>query len=83
MFIVKWLLIGLIAGSFAKMLTPQEEKGGWLSSLGIGVAGSVVGGFIGNLVGLRGTAFLGDLIIAFIGSVVLLVIYYRFFSNHS
>ena len=60
------LLVGLIAGSLAKMVTPQEEKGGWLSSLAIGIIGSFVGGWIARIIGLHSYKILGEIIIAFL-----------------
>lgn len=83
MFILKWLLVGLIAGSLAKMITPQDEKGGWLSSLGIGIVGSIVGGFIAGLIGLNSYRLLAEILIAFLGSVVVLYIYHRYMASKS
>ena len=80
--IIQWLLIGLIAGSVAKIITPQEEKGGWLSSLLIGVIGSVTGGFIAGLFGFPPENILGSLIVAVIGSLIVLFIYHRYLSKH-
>lgn len=79
--LLKWLLIGLIAGTVAKMITPQEEGGGWISSLGIGVLGSIAGGFIAGLLGFSVRNDLGSLIVAIIGSLVVLFIYHRYFSD--
>ena len=79
--IIKWLLIGLIAGSVAKMITPQEEGGGWISSLGIGILGSIAGGFLAGLIGLRSSSSLGSLIIAVLGSLVVLFVYHRYIAK--
>lgn len=76
--ILKWLLIGLIAGTLAKMITPQDEGDSWLSSLGIGVLGSIAGGFMLGLLGFHTNGLLGELISAVIGSVVLLFLYHRY-----
>ncbi len=78
---IQFLLVGLIAGSLAKMITPQKEKSGWLSSLIVGIAGSIVGGLTSGLIGIRGTNLIGQLIIASIGSVIVLFIYHRYFSH--
>lgn len=80
--LLKWLLIGLIAGSIAKMMTPQEEGGGWVSSLLIGVTGSVAGGFIANLLGFSVRHALGSLIVAVIGSLIVLFIYHRYLTKY-
>lgn len=79
--ILKWLLIGLIAGSVAKMITPQEEGGGWISSLGIGVLGAIAGGFIAGLFGFSVQNDLGSLIVAIIGSLIVLYVYHKYLSD--
>jgi uncharacterized membrane protein YeaQ/YmgE (transglycosylase-associated protein family) len=79
-----WLLIGLAAGAIAKMLTPQKEKGGWISSLIIGVIGSIVGGWLAGIIGADhwfGRGWIGDLIIAVGGAFLVLFIYHRFLAD--
>jgi uncharacterized membrane protein YeaQ/YmgE (transglycosylase-associated protein family) len=79
-----WLLIGLAAGAIAKALTPQDEKGGWISSLVVGLIGSVLGGWIAGLLGLSrmfGGSMLGSLIVATGGAFLVLVIYHRYLKD--
>ena len=79
-----WIAIGLVAGTLAKMITPQEEKGGWVSSLIIGIVGSIVGGMIASIIGLNrilGHTWLGGLIIATAGAVLVLYIYHRYLKD--
>ena len=75
------LIIGLIAGALAKMITPQEEKGGWLSSIVIGIIGSIVGHFIGGLVGISGGNLLLNILIATGGAVLVLFIYHKYLAD--
>ena len=82
--IIYWLLIGLAAGAIAKLISPQEETGGWVSSIGIGIVGSLVGGFIANILPFTGWLegnLVGKLIIATGGSVLVLFIYYKYFAD--
>ena len=79
--LLSWLLVGLLAGSVAKMITPQKESGGWLSSLGLGIAGSFLGGFLAGLIGISSHSILGSLLIALVGSVVVLFLYHRFWNK--
>ncbi|MFT5166612.1 MAG: putative membrane protein YeaQ/YmgE (transglycosylase-associated protein family) [Saprospiraceae bacterium] len=82
--LIGWLLIGLLAGAGAKMVTPQNEKGGWVSSLIIGIIGSVVGGFLGGLIGINrllGHSWIGSLIIAFLGAILVLYIYHKYLKE--
>ena len=81
MSVVAWILLGLIAGAVAKLLMPGRDPGGILVTILIGIVGAVVGGFIWNL--LTGNDSYGDLdiggiVIAIVGSVILLWGYRRF-----
>lgn len=78
--LIVWLLIGLAAGAIAKMLTPQKEKGGWISSIIVGILGS----FVGKITGLGlllGGSLVGNLIVATAGAFILLFIYHRFLAD--
>lgn len=81
MSLIYLLLIGLIAGALAKMITPQDEKGGWVSSIVIGIVGSFVGHLIGGIVGIESTHFIGRLLIATGGAVLVLFIYHRYLAD--
>ena len=79
MSILAWIVVGLIAGWLAKMIVPGREPGGFFATLAIGVIGAVVGGWIWNLAFDRAgaTGFnLGSIFVAFIGSVVVLMLYH-------
>lgn len=74
MSILAWIVIGLIAGWLASMVT--HSRGGLVFDLILGIVGAVVGGF------LAGVIFGGDyttginlttLIVAFIGAVVVVL----------
>ena len=47
--IVWWLIIGLVAGALARLLVPGRDAMGWGGTLILGLVGSVVGGFLGDL----------------------------------
>ena len=79
--IIAWIVLGLIAGGLAKMLLPGDDPGGIVVTMLIGIAGAVVGGFLWNI--LSGSNNYGDLdiggiLIAVLGSVLLLLGYRRF-----
>jgi len=46
--IVSWIVLGLIAGSLARLLMPGKAPGGLLLTMLLGIAGAFVGGFIGS-----------------------------------
>jgi uncharacterized membrane protein YeaQ/YmgE (transglycosylase-associated protein family) len=75
--ILSWIIFGLIAGAVAKLLLPGSDPGGCLLTVLIGIAGAVVGGFVGTQLGY-GTVTGFDLrsfMIAILGSLILLVFY--------
>ena len=77
--IVSWIILGLIVGALAKFIMPGRDPGGVFVTILIGIAGAVVGGFIGSALGLGTvTGFnLGSLIIATGGAILLLFGYRR------
>ena len=66
-----FLLLGLIAGSIANAVMDRSGKG-LGSSLVLGVVGAMVGGPLLGLLGLRAGGFIGSLVTATIGAVVLI-----------
>ncbi len=73
---IAWILMGLIAGAIAKLI--MNRDGGWLSSLLVGLAGGVVGGWIGSAVfdrGVTGFFSLWSWLLAIGGSVLVLWLY--------
>lgn len=75
--ILAWIVFGLIAGVVAKLIMPGRDPGGFIITILIGIAGALVGGFIGSALGLGTvTGFnLGSFIIAVLGAILLLAIY--------
>jgi uncharacterized membrane protein YeaQ/YmgE (transglycosylase-associated protein family) len=71
MFIVWWLLVGLIAG----FITGKIMKGsgyGTLMDIVIGIAGAVAGGFLMRLLGFAGQGgLIYTILVAVVGAVVL------------
>ncbi|RMG25380.1 MAG: GlsB/YeaQ/YmgE family stress response membrane protein [Bacteroidetes bacterium] len=81
--VIIWLLIGLAAGAIAKAITPQQEKGGWISSIIIGIIGASVGGWVARTLHINwlGTTWLGTLALAVGGSLLVLWIYHKFLAD--
>ena len=75
--IVTWIVLGLVAGVVAKILMPGRDPGGIIITTVLGVAGALVGGFIGTQLGF-GTISgfdLRSLAIAVGGAVLLLFLH--------
>ena len=75
--IITWLVMGLIVGALAKFIMPGKDPGGMIITTGIGIAGAMVGGFIGSALGLGSvTGFnLASVGIAVGGALGLLFVY--------
>ncbi len=67
---VSFLIVGLIAGFLASRLTGERHS--LLQNLATGVAGAFLGGVLFWVIGLRATGFIGAIVVATVGSVVLL-----------
>jgi uncharacterized membrane protein YeaQ/YmgE (transglycosylase-associated protein family) len=80
MSVVGWIVLGLIAGVIAKSLLGGRARHGIIVTILIGIAGALVGGWAASrFFGIPATGGFFDLstwLIAIIGSVVLLLIYY-------
>lgn len=69
------LLVGLIVGAIAKLLMPGKDPGGCIITTIIGIAGSAVGAYLGQLLGLYRVGEPAGFIGAVLGAMVLLLIY--------
>jgi len=77
-FIVVLLIVGLIAGAVARLVVPGRDPMSLLGTLGLGIAGSFVGGFLQNLVFLHTVSLLAlhpsGILGSIIGSIIVLLI---------
>jgi uncharacterized membrane protein YeaQ/YmgE (transglycosylase-associated protein family) len=77
MSLLAWIVLGLLAGIIAKVLVPGRDPGGCILTVFIGVAGALLGGWLSTLLGyggLSGRLDWRNLIIAVLGSIVLLIL---------
>ncbi|NLT65881.1 MAG: GlsB/YeaQ/YmgE family stress response membrane protein [Acidobacteria bacterium] len=75
MSIILWIVFGLVIGVIAKLLMPGKDPGGFFITILLGIAGSFLGGFIGQAIGLYERGEAGGWFMSIIGAVLLLVIY--------
>jgi uncharacterized membrane protein YeaQ/YmgE (transglycosylase-associated protein family) len=73
--ILGWIIFGLIVGALAKLVMPGRDPGGIIVTTLLGIAGAVLGGFIGRALGLYGPEDPAGFFLAFIGAIVLLLLY--------
>jgi uncharacterized membrane protein YeaQ/YmgE (transglycosylase-associated protein family) len=76
--LIGWIIFGAIVGVIARFLMPGRDPMGWVMTILLGIAGSVMGGLLlGLLIGDRTTdpaGWIGSVL----GAVLLLWLYRRF-----
>ena len=69
--LIGWILIGLLAGSISGWFVGTKTVQGCLPTMVVGIIGGVVGGWLAReLNGQPVSGFLGALVFAIIGSIV-------------
>ena len=76
--ILGWVVFGLIVGAIAKLVMPGKDPGGILVTIGLGVAGALVAGFLGRALGWYRPDEAAGFITATLGAVLLLFLYRKF-----
>jgi uncharacterized membrane protein YeaQ/YmgE (transglycosylase-associated protein family) len=84
MSIISWIILGLIAGFIGSKIVNSQGQGLWLD-LVLGIVGAIVGGFLFSVFGAAGITGLNiwSLIVAIIGSVVVLWLYHLLVGRRS
>jgi uncharacterized membrane protein YeaQ/YmgE (transglycosylase-associated protein family) len=75
MAILTWILFGLVVGVIAKLLMPGRDPGGFIVTILLGIAGAMVGGFLGRAMGLYQEGDAAGWIMSILGAILLLVLY--------
>jgi uncharacterized membrane protein YeaQ/YmgE (transglycosylase-associated protein family) len=73
--ILSWIVFGLIVGALAKLLMPGDDPGGIIVTILLGIAGAVVGGFIGRALGYYEPDQVAGYLMSIVGAIVLLALY--------
>ncbi len=68
--IILWLVVGVIAGFIAEKVMGTDH--GLLMNLVVGIAGAFIGGFLAQALGIHFAGFLGTIIVATVGAIILL-----------
>jgi uncharacterized membrane protein YeaQ/YmgE (transglycosylase-associated protein family) len=79
MSIIGWLILGLIAGFIGSKIVDSQGQGVLLNIV-LGIVGAIIGGLIFSAFGAQGITGLNlySMIVAIIGSIVVLVAYHAF-----
>lgn len=73
--ILGWILFGLVIGALAKLVMPGRDPGGIIVTMLLGIAGALLGGFIGRAMGFYQEGEAAGWLMSFIGAIVLLALY--------
>ena len=74
--IIAWVVVGLLAGAIGKAIYPGHQGGGLLATLGLGICGAIVGGFIGSALFGVGVGFsLPGIILAVLGAMICIFVW--------
>jgi uncharacterized membrane protein YeaQ/YmgE (transglycosylase-associated protein family) len=69
------ILFGLVIGIVAKLLMPGRDPGGVIITILLGIAGSLLGGYLGRAMGLYGPGQPAGFFMALLGAIILLALY--------
>jgi len=81
--ILVWIVVGLIAGSLASRLVTGKGKG-CLADIVIGIIGALIGGWLASELHISiniGIPIIGQIVIAFAGAVILLLVWGALFGR--
>lgn len=76
MFSLIWAcIIGLIVGAVAKLIMPGKGPGGWIITILLGLAGSLVASYLGRMVGWYKEGQSAGFIMSVLGAILVLFVY--------
>ncbi|MCC6860351.1 MAG: GlsB/YeaQ/YmgE family stress response membrane protein [Bryobacterales bacterium] len=73
--ILVWIVFGLVVGALAKLIMPGRDPGGCIITILLGIAGALLGGFLGRWMGLYREGETAGFLMSLLGAVLLLAIY--------
>lgn len=73
--VLGWIVIGLLAGAIAKMLMPGKDPGGCIVTILLGIAGALLAGYLGRMVGWYKDGEVAGFLAAIVGAFLILLVY--------
>ncbi len=70
-----WIVIGLLAGGLAKLLMPGKDPGGCIITILLGIAGAVLAGWLGHMIGWYKMGEGAGFVAAVVGAFIILFLY--------
>lgn len=76
MSLIGTLIIGFIVGLIARALKPGDDQMGWIMTIVLGIAGSLLASFVGGAIGLYPQGSSAGWFASVLGAIAVLFIYY-------
>jgi len=73
------ILVGLVIGAIAKLLMPGKDPGGCIITILLGIAGALVGTWLGRL--FMSENYVAGWIMSIVGAMILLLLYRLLFRR--
>ena len=75
--VIWWIILGIVVGALARLILPGRDPMGWFATLLLGIAGSLLGGFIGGLIwgAADGRFHPGGILLSLLGAILLLLVW--------
>jgi uncharacterized membrane protein YeaQ/YmgE (transglycosylase-associated protein family) len=76
--ILGWIVVGLIGGAIGKLLMPGKDPGGIITTILLGIAGAMLGGFIAVALDISDGVDdfdIGSIVLAALGTMLILFVY--------
>jgi uncharacterized membrane protein YeaQ/YmgE (transglycosylase-associated protein family) len=80
--LIAWIVSGIIIGALAKLIMPGRDPGGLITTMLLGIAGALIGGFLGRSLGFYGPGQGAGWLMSILGAIIVLAIY-RIVANRT
>lgn len=68
------IIVGLIVGAIARFIMPGDQRMGWIMTCLLGIGGSLIAGYVGQLLGLYAVGEAAGWIGSVVGAIALLFV---------
>lgn len=78
-----WIVFGAIVGAIAKLVMPGRDPGGIVVTILLGIAGALIGGFLGRALNWYGPNDGAGFFMSLLGAILLLWLYRMAFARRT
>jgi len=79
--LIGYAIFGLVAGAIARLLHPGRDPMNWLWTMALGIGGSLLGGYLGSMIGVGNEGMMGWALA--IGGAIVLLVAYNYFTSRN